>query len=144
MNMPPLRPVTTLPVGRPGSELNTQRASRATRSMTGRDEGEAISSSDGDEAGERRRRAAEALEGFEHEGVHDEARLHVGDARAIGAAALDLEAAARHLALREHRVAMAHQHDRLLVRRAVVEADVDGVAEGLVRLDAGRAMPRSV
>ena len=44
--MPPLRPCTTLPVGRPGSELKTHRASRATRSITGRDDGEAISSSD--------------------------------------------------------------------------------------------------
>ena len=44
-NTPPLRPVTTLPLGRPGSELNTQRAPRATRSMTGREEGEPISSS---------------------------------------------------------------------------------------------------
>ena len=46
MKMPPLRPCTTLPVGRPGSELKTHLASRATRSITGRDDGEAISSSD--------------------------------------------------------------------------------------------------
>ena len=46
MKIPPLRPVTTLPVGRPGSELNTQRASRATRSITARQEGEPISSSE--------------------------------------------------------------------------------------------------
>jgi hypothetical protein len=45
MNTPPLRPVTTPPPGRPGSELNTQRAPRATRSMIGRDAGVAISSS---------------------------------------------------------------------------------------------------
>ena len=44
-NTPPLREVTTLPEGRPGSELNTQRAWRPTRSITGREEGEAISSS---------------------------------------------------------------------------------------------------
>ena len=44
-NTPPLRPVTMLPLGRPGSELKTQRAARPTRSITGRDEGEAISSS---------------------------------------------------------------------------------------------------
>ena len=42
---------------------------------------------------------------------------------------------ARHLALGEHGVAVAHQHDRPLVGRLVVEADVDGVAEALVRLD---------
>ena len=45
MNTPPLRLVTTLPVGRPGSELYTARAVRASRSITGRDDGEAISSS---------------------------------------------------------------------------------------------------
>ncbi len=46
MKMPPLRLVTTLPVGRPGSELNTARAVRPSRSITGRDEGEPISSSE--------------------------------------------------------------------------------------------------
>jgi len=45
MNTPPLRLVTTLPVGRPGSELYTARAARPSRSITGRDDGEAISSS---------------------------------------------------------------------------------------------------
>ena len=45
MNAPPLRPVTTAPLGRPGSELKTQRAPRATRSMIGREAGVAISSS---------------------------------------------------------------------------------------------------
>jgi hypothetical protein len=42
---PPLRPVTMPPEGRPGSELNTARASRATDSITSRPSGEPISSS---------------------------------------------------------------------------------------------------
>ena len=45
MNTPPLRPVTTLPVARPGSLLNTTRACRASSSMTGRPSGLPISSS---------------------------------------------------------------------------------------------------
>lgn len=44
-NIAPLRPVTTLPVGRPGSKLRTARAPVAFASMNGRDAGEAISSS---------------------------------------------------------------------------------------------------
>ena len=32
MNTPPLRPLTTAPLGRPGSELNTARARRASLS----------------------------------------------------------------------------------------------------------------
>src|SRR6185436_16721809 len=92
----------------------------------------------GDEAGERGRRAAEALEGRQHEGVEDEPALHVDHAGPVGATTLDAERPARHLALGEYGVAVAHQHDRALVRRLVVEADVDGVAEALVRLDAGR------
>src|SRR5690606_19632570 len=44
----------------------------------------------GDESGERCRCAAVALEGLEHEGIHDKAGLHVGDAWPVGAAALDL------------------------------------------------------
>src|SRR6187431_3234318 len=72
-NTPPLREVTTLPLGRPGSELNTQRAWRP----------------------------AEALEGRQHEGVEHQPALHVDHARPIGAAALDAERPARHLALGE-------------------------------------------
>ena len=45
MNTPPLRPVTTLPVGRPGSEFSTARAPLAVSSMIGRQAGEPISSS---------------------------------------------------------------------------------------------------
>lgn len=42
---PPLRPVTTPPLGRPGSELKTTRASRAVASITSRPSGLPISSS---------------------------------------------------------------------------------------------------
>ena len=45
MNTPPLRPVTAAPRARPGSELNTARAARACCSITGRENGEPISSS---------------------------------------------------------------------------------------------------
>ena len=45
-NTPPLRPETTLPLARPGSPFSTTRHSRATRSITGRENGDAISSSD--------------------------------------------------------------------------------------------------
>ena len=41
-----MRPVTSAPEGRPGSALNTARAPRAAASITGRDAGEAISSSE--------------------------------------------------------------------------------------------------
>ena len=46
MKTPPLRPVTTLPEGRPGSELRTARALLADSSMIGRHAGEPISSSE--------------------------------------------------------------------------------------------------
>ena len=131
MNTPPLRPVTTLPLGRPGSELNTARARRASASMIGRHAGEPISSSDGEQADQRRGRAAELLERREHERVHHQARLHVGDARPIGAAVLDPERAARRLALGKHRVAMAHQHDGGVRRPA--DGRAQRVAIGLVR-----------
>ena len=130
-----MRDVTTLPLGRPGSELNTQRACRPTRSITGRDDGEAISSSlvmrpaSGAGAPPKRLKAAST------KALSTRPALHVDHAGAIGAAALDAERTARHLALGEHGVAMAHQHDRALVGRLVVEADVDGVAEALVGLD---------
>jgi hypothetical protein len=38
---------------------------------------------------------------------------------------------------------MAHQHDRALVARLVVEADVDGIAEALVRPRASVSRPCS-
>jgi len=44
-NTPPLRPVTTLPEGRPGSALKTKPALRAKGSMTDLLRGEPISSS---------------------------------------------------------------------------------------------------
>ena len=45
MNLPPLRPVTTPPPGRPGSLLNTARAVRAVSLISALDDGEPISSS---------------------------------------------------------------------------------------------------
>ena len=45
MNTPPLRPVTAAPSPRPGSELKHTRAARACCSITGRENGEPISSS---------------------------------------------------------------------------------------------------
>ena len=131
-----MRDVTTLPLGRPGSELNTQRAARPTRSMTGREDGEAISSSlvmrpaSGAGAPPKRLKAAST------KALRTRPAFHVDHAGAVGAAALDAERTARHLAFGEHRVAVAHQHDRPLVAGFVVEADVDGVAEALVGLAA--------
>jgi len=46
INAAPLRRETRLPLGRPGSELNTARAPFASASMIGREEGEVISSSE--------------------------------------------------------------------------------------------------
>ena len=65
----------------------------------------------GEQSDERRRRPAELREGCEHEAVHHEARLHVGDAGTISGAVADGERPTRYLAIGEHRVAMAHQHD---------------------------------
>ena len=45
MNMQPLRPVTAAPRALPGSELKQTRAARACASITGRENGEPISSS---------------------------------------------------------------------------------------------------
>ena len=65
----------------------------------------------GEQPEHRRRRAAELRERGEHEAVHHQPRLHVGDARPVGDAVADGERPARHLAIGEDRVAMAHQHD---------------------------------
>ena len=135
MNTPPLRPVTTLPLGRPGSELNTQRACRATRSITGARRGRGDLLVAGDEASQRRRRAAEALEGREHEGVDHEPGLHVDDARAVGAPVLDAERPAPGLALRENRVAVAHQHDGFSLLRLSSSRMWMAAPKRLVRLD---------
>jgi hypothetical protein len=69
MNTPPLRPVTTLPVGRPGSELNTARhaALRLDDRAAG---GRTDLLVGGEQPNQWRRRAAEFLEGREHEGIH--------------------------------------------------------------------------
>ena len=71
----------------------------------------------GEEADQRARRAADAGERLEHEGVHHQARLHVGDAGAVGPIVLDPERPLRGGALREHRVAMAEQQDVRVARR---------------------------
>ena len=65
----------------------------------------------GVEAGQRAGRA-EAPQRFEHEGVHDEARFHVGDTRPEGLVAVDAERPLGGGAVGEHGVAMPHQHDR--------------------------------
>ncbi len=111
MNTPPLRPVTTLPETRPGSLLNTARARRASASITARPSGLPISSSPVNSPTSGAGRAAELGECGEHEAVHHQPGLHVGDARAVGDAVADRERPPRGLAIGEHRVAMAHQHD---------------------------------
>ena len=49
------------------------------------------------------------LESSQQERIHDQPRLHVGDARAMAAIAYDGERAARRLALSEDSIAMTHQ-----------------------------------
>ena len=131
MNTPPLRPVTTAPLARPGSELNTARARPASASISAREDGEPISSSEVKSA-TRGTDAAEALEGSQHERVHDQAGLHVGDAWAVGAAVVDTERAAPRLTGRKYRVAMAHQQDRTVDARTA-EGRANGIAKFLVR-----------
>jgi hypothetical protein len=111
MNTPPLRPFTTLPAW--PARLGVEHGAGAAR--LGLDDRAACGRADllvrGEQPDQRRRRAAELLEGGEHEGVHHQPGLHIGDARAIGVAVLYSERPARRLAFRKHRVAMAHQHD---------------------------------
>ena len=57
------------------------------------------------------------LETGQQERIHDQPRLHVGDARAMSAIALDGEGAAGRLALSEDGVAMPHQQHRGAVDR---------------------------
>ena len=130
MNTPPLRPVTAAPRARPGSELNT-RARRARVLLDHRPrERRADLLVAGEQRRHRRRRAAELLDRGEHEAVHHQAGLHVGDARPVGAVALDLERPARRLALGKHRVAVAHQQDRPVADgRLWPTVARDGVAE---------------
>ena len=133
MKTPPLRPVTTLPEGRPGSELSTARA-LPRRLLDDRPAGgRADLLVRGDEPDERRRRAAELVVGRKHESVHHEPGLHVADARAIGAPVLDPERAPARLPLREHGVAVAHEHDRLVRSAGRADMGLDGIAEALVR-----------
>ena len=133
-----LAPVTTPPLGRPGSELNTTRASRA----VGLDHLAPLRAADllvaGEQAEQRPGRAAELLEGGQDEHVHHQPRLHVGDAGAGGDAVLDAEGAAGGLALREDRVAMAHHDDGLLrvaaaERLAALDSGLQAVAMLLAR-----------
>ena len=65
----------------------------------------------GDQIHERPRRAAEPGERLEHERVHHQPGLHVGDARAVSPIALDPERPLGHGAFREHGVAMPEQQD---------------------------------
>ena len=87
----------------------------------------------GDEPDERRRRAAELVVGRKHEGVHHEPGLHVADARPIGAPVVDPERAPARLPLREHGVAVSHEHDRLVRSAGRADMGLDGIAEALVR-----------
>lgn len=80
-----MRPVTTLPLGRSGSLLNTARAYRAVASIAGRQAGDQISSSLVMRPINGVRRAAELRIG------HHQPGLHVADARSIGPAIGDVE-----------------------------------------------------
>ena len=80
------------------------------------------------------------MQRFEDEGIHDQARLHVGDPRAEGLIAIDPKRALCDGPVGEHCIAMTHQHDRLAVpaagkpRRHAVA--ISGVGNGLAD-DAG-------
>ena len=100
MNTPPLRPVTAAPSARPGSELKHDPRGAGVLLDHRPRERRADLLVAGEQRHHRRRRAAEPLDGGQHEAVHHEAGLHVGDARPIGAVAVDLERPARRLALR--------------------------------------------
>ncbi|MGY3470147.1 hypothetical protein ACVW0I_007018 [Bradyrhizobium sp. LM6.11] len=84
----------------------------------------------GDQHLDRVRAAAEFMEGGRHEYVHDDARLHVGNARTIGALVLNRERTPPGLALAEHGVAMSHQQHRLLVAAGLCDVGMDRIAEG--------------
>ena len=88
----------------------------------------------GDQYPDRTWRTAKPLERGSNEDVHDQTCLHVGNARAVGPVALDRERTARHLALREHRVAVPHQQDRLFVTAGLGDKGMDRIAEHVMRL----------
>ena len=137
MNRQPLRPVTAAPMRAAGLGVEADpRRARVLLDHRARERRADLLVA-GEQRRHRRRRAAEFLDRGEHEAVHHQAGLHVGDARPIGAVALDLERPARRLAFREHRVAMAHQQDRPVAERRRILADGggDGVAEFVVRRD---------
>src|SRR3546814_8980448 len=58
-------------------------------------------------------RTAETLERRQHERVHHQAGLHVGDAGAVGGVAVHRERPAGRLAVREHRVAVRSEERRV-------------------------------
>ena len=97
--------------GRPGLGIE-DRASAARRGL---DHGPRGGRGDllvrGEQPYQRQRPATDAGKGLEHESVHHEARLHVGDAGAEGELALDAERARLRRALGKDRVAMAEQQD---------------------------------
>jgi hypothetical protein len=88
-----------------------------------------------DELDERRRRTSEAVIGREHEGVHHEPGLHVGHPRPIGAAILDSEGPAARLALREHGIAVAEQHDGFVSPAGPGDLGRDCIAVDVARVN---------
>ena len=87
MNTPPLRPVTATPAPRPGSELNTARARpRESLDHLARERRADLLVA-GEQRRDRRGCAAELLQRRQHEAIHHQAGLHVGDAGTVGAAA---------------------------------------------------------
>jgi len=80
------------------------------------------------------------VQGLDHESIHNETGLHVGDPRAEGLVAVDPERALCHCPVGKYRVAMPHQHDRPAIsaagepRRHTVA--ICGVGDGLAE-DAG-------
>jgi len=80
------------------------------------------------------------MQRLEHDSVHNETRLHVGDPRAVSLVAVDPERAFCRGSIGKHRVAMAHQHDRPAVAAAGKPSchaiAIRGVGDGLAD-DAG-------
>ena len=135
MNTPPLRPVTATPGA--AARLGVEHRARGAREPLDHRarERRADLLVAGEQRRHRRRRAAEFLERRQHEAVHHQARLHVGDAGAVGAVAFDLERPAGRLALGKDGVAMAHQQDRPVAAGRIVP---DGGGDGVAELGVGR------
>jgi hypothetical protein len=79
-----------------------------------------------------RARRAKPSERVEHEGVHDEARFHVGDTRPEGLVAFDAERPLGGGAVGEDSVAMTHQHDRPVTAAAGGEPCRDAIAKSFI------------